>query len=229
VTLEAAEKAPTSSRRPAWRVSWASSSSRSTWPSPSSPTATTSAGDSRQGSRFGVVLVGAHEHHRPVAGRAGPAVQLQQADQLGHGRRRPRPAEDDQVLCGPAHGLVDHLAGLLAQPRRVVSGARALGVGVGVPGQDPVADGVLDEAQGPARGGPVGVGDAPRPVGPGQHLAVADDRRPDPLHQGGRRVGAGAFPLGQVDGRHGAPLVSRSPVAAAPGPSARRQGRPPAG
>jgi hypothetical protein len=52
VTLEAAEKAPTSSRRPAWRVSWASSSSRSTWPSPSSPTATTSAGDSRQGSRL---------------------------------------------------------------------------------------------------------------------------------------------------------------------------------
>jgi hypothetical protein len=100
------------------------------------------------GEQVGVVLVGAHEHHRPVAGRAGPAVQLQQADQLGHGRRRPRPAEDDQVLCGPAHGLVDHLAGLLAQPRRVVSGARALGVGVGVPGQDPVADGVLDEAQG---------------------------------------------------------------------------------
>jgi hypothetical protein len=49
-----------------------------------------------------------------------------------------------------ADGLVDHLAGLLAQPGGVAVGARALGVGVGVPGQDLVVDGVLDEAEGPA-------------------------------------------------------------------------------
>jgi hypothetical protein len=51
VTLEAAEKLPIRGR-PAWRTSWASSSARSMWPSASSPMATTSAADSRQGSRL---------------------------------------------------------------------------------------------------------------------------------------------------------------------------------
>ena len=52
MTLEAAEKLPTTRGRPAWRASWASSSARSSWPLASSPTATTSAADSRQGRRL---------------------------------------------------------------------------------------------------------------------------------------------------------------------------------
>jgi hypothetical protein len=100
------------------------------------------------GQQVGVVLERPHQHHRPRAGPGGPSppAELQQADQLGHRRRGPGPAEDDQVLAGAADRLVDDLAGLLAQPGGVAAGARALGVGVGVPGQDLATDGVLDEA-----------------------------------------------------------------------------------
>jgi hypothetical protein len=74
VTLEAAEKAPTSSGRPAWRSSSASSPARSTWPFRSSPTATTSAADSRQGSRFEWCSNGpTNTTGRAPAGLAGPA------------------------------------------------------------------------------------------------------------------------------------------------------------
>jgi hypothetical protein len=107
------------------------------------------------GQEVAVVLERPHQDQRPWAGRGRPLAELQQAGQLGHRRRGPGPGEDDQVLVGAADGLVDHLAGLLAQPGGVAAGARALGVGVGVPGQDLVADGVLDEVEGPARRGPV--------------------------------------------------------------------------
>ena len=50
VTLEAAEKLPMRSGRPAWRPSSSSSWPRSMWPSASSRITTTSAIDSRQGS-----------------------------------------------------------------------------------------------------------------------------------------------------------------------------------
>jgi hypothetical protein len=82
-----------------------------------------------------------------------------------------------------AHGVADDPPRVLAEPGRLQARARALGVGVGVAGQDLGADEVLDERQRPAGGGVVGVDDPPGPVRPVHHLAVADDRRPDPLDQ----------------------------------------------
>ena len=228
VTLEAAEKLPTRSGRSAWRRS-SSSWPRSTWPAASSPMATTSAADSRQGSRLEWCSKGPRTPPGAVRPRQGP--ELQQADQLGHRRRRARPAEDDQVLVGAADGLVDHLAGLLAQPGGVAAGARALGVGVGVPGQDLAADGVLDEPQRPARGGPVGIGHAPGAERPGQHLVAADDPAADPLHQRrrrSRRAAGGLRPSTEPRTRSvtvtaaSSPVSRWYPVAAAPGPSATR-------
>src|SRR6478672_7028071 len=59
----------------------------------------------------------------------------------------------------------------------VQPGARALGAGVGVAGEDLVADEVLDEGQATARGGVVRVRDAARAVGAVHHLVVTDDAR----------------------------------------------------
>jgi hypothetical protein len=135
------------------------------------------------GQQVGVVLERPDQHHRPGPGRDRRPPQLQQAGQLGHRPGGPRPAEHDQVLVGTADGLVDQLAGVLAQAGGVAAGPRALGVGVGVARQDLVADGVLDEVEGLARRGPVGVGDPPRLERPGQRVAVADDPAADPLDQ----------------------------------------------
>jgi hypothetical protein len=92
VTLEAAEKLPTSSGRPAWRASSASSWSRSTWPLPSSPMATTSAADSRQGRRLEWCSNGpTNTTGRVSAGPAGPRG----------GSRSSRPASLNTAAVAP--------------------------------------------------------------------------------------------------------------------------------
>jgi hypothetical protein len=146
------------------------------------------------GQLVGMVLIRADERHRPLACRdmpgelvgvvqAGGDAQLEDSDELVHRGGRPGAAEDDQVIFCAADRVMDDLPGLLTQPGRLQARARALGVGVGVAGQDLGSDEVLDERQRPARGGVVGVDDPPGPVRPVHHLAVADDRRPDPLDQ----------------------------------------------
>ena len=87
----------------------------------------------------------------------------------------PDPAKMTTVSSSPPTASRMISAGVLAQPRRLQAGARALGVRVGVAGEHLVADEVLDEGQGAARGGVVGVGDAAWAVGPVHHLVVADD------------------------------------------------------
>ena len=142
----------------------------------------------------GVVFVGSEEHHRPLGGRdrldepvaggqPGREAQLQDGDQLVHRRRRPGAAEDHQVLVGAADRVADQSPGLLAQPGGLQPGTGALGVGVGVAGQDVVADELLDEVERTARRGVVGVGDPPPAVRAVQRLALTDHTPPDPLEQ----------------------------------------------
>jgi hypothetical protein len=78
---------------------------------------------------------------------------------------------------------MDDLARVLAVAGRLHAGGRGLGVRVGVERQHLVPDEVLDEGEGTARRGVVGVGDAARTIGAHQHLIVADDRHPDGLDQ----------------------------------------------
>ena len=114
------------------------------------------------GNLVGVVLVRTDEHHRPLGLRdpleepvAGGEVrrqpQVENVDQLEDRRGGAGAAEDHHVVVGAAHGPVDDPAGVLAEAGRLQAGARGLGVGVGVQGQDLVADEVLDEGQRPAR------------------------------------------------------------------------------
>ena len=117
----------------------------------------------------------------------GRDAQLQNPDQLVHRCRRPGPAEDDQVVIGAADGIPDDPAGVLAQPRRLQPGSRALGMGVRIARQDRVADEVLDEVQCPPRRGVVRVGDAAQAERTVDQLALADDAPPDPLEQRRRR------------------------------------------
>ena len=95
----------------------------------------------------------------------------------------PDPQKITQVSSSPPTASRMICAGVLAQPRRLQAGARRLGVGVGVAGEDLVADEVLDEAQRPPRRGVVGIGDPMRAVRPVHHLIVADDGFADPAQQ----------------------------------------------
>ena len=112
----------------------------------------------------GVVLERADEHHRPLPGgiccgqvvpvvEVGGEPQVHDADQLVDRAGRARAAEDHARLVVAADGVVDDLARVLAEARRLQAGARRLGVRVGVARQDLVADEVLDEARatGPTR------------------------------------------------------------------------------
>jgi hypothetical protein len=145
------------------------------------------------GQLVGVVLEGADEHHRPRR-RVGGQVQPQDAQQLVDGAGGARAGEDHRVLVAAADGVADELAGLLAQAGRLPAGPGALGVGVGVAGQDLLADDVLDERQRTAGGGVVAVDEPARPKGAGQLVVVADHRLPDapqqPVDRGSLR-GAG--------------------------------------
>jgi hypothetical protein len=160
------------------------------------------------GQLVGVVLVGPDQDDRALVGAApggGPGLpvvragQSQDRHQLVDRGGGAGAAEEHQVVLGAADGLVDQPAGVLAQPGGLQAGGRALGVGVGVAGQHGVADEVLDEVQGAAGGGVVGVGDAARAVGAVPHLALADH--------------AGAHPLQQCRGRCGAGRTGERPVA----------------
>ena len=194
VTLEAAEKLPMRSRRPAWPAS-------SLVELAEVDVAVGVLADHHHigdrlppGQLVGVVLVRPDEHHRPLPRRdpvrqpvavvqVGRDAQVEDADELVDGGGAARPAEQDHGVVVAADGVADDPPRVLAEPGRLQAGARALGVGVGVAGQDLVADEVLDEGQGPARGGVVGVDDPPRAVRPVHHLPVTDDRCPDPLDQ----------------------------------------------
>jgi hypothetical protein len=138
----------------------------------------------------GVVLVRTNEDDRTLAGRhetacvptileVGGNSQTEDPDELVDGSGTAGPGEDDDRLVVSSDRVADGAARVLAQPRRLQTGAGALGVRVGVPGEDLVADEVLDEAQPAAGCRVVGVGDASRAVGPVHHLVVADDARAD--------------------------------------------------
>ena len=122
----------------------------------------------------------------------GREPKVHDADQLVDCAGRPGPAEDHAGFLVATDGIANDPASILTQSGRLQSGARRLGVGVGVTGKDLVADEVLDEAQRPPRGGVVGVGDAMWPVWAVHHLIVADDGFADALQQRG---------LGRVDHR----------------------------
>ena len=145
----------------------------------------------------GVMLVGADEDDGTLVGldeTAGvPTVlevrrdaKAENADDLVDGARAPGPCKHDDGLVVTAHGIADLLPSILAQPRRLQSGARALGVRVGIAREHLVADEVLDEGQGAPRGGVVGVGHAAGAVGALHHLVVADHAVADEGQQGVR-------------------------------------------
>jgi len=142
----------------------------------------------------GMVLVRADEHYRPLLGRdlvqqpvlPGRAVgqpQFQDADEFVDRGGGAGATEDDHVLVGAADGVVDDTPRVFAQQAGGQAGAGGFRVGVGVPGQHMVPDGVLDEVQRPTGSGVVGVGDPARPVRAVEDLAFADDPCPDPLDQ----------------------------------------------
>ena len=152
-----------------------------------------------------VVLVGTHEHHgtrfdRDVVGEAVALVQVvgdpevEDADQLVDGGRGARAGEHDRVLVGlPSHRLEHDGPRLLAEARGLEARPGTLGVGVGVQGQDRVADPVLDEGEGPSGGGVVRVGDAPRAPGADDRLVAPDHRGPDVLDESVTRRGREAL------------------------------------
>jgi len=126
------------------------------------------------GQLIGVMLIGADEHHRPFRFRdarrqlvpliqPGRDAQLQEADQLADRRSRPRSAEDDQIILGPADSVLDHPPRVLPQPARRQASPRTLGVRVRVPRKHRVADEILDEVQRPPGRRVVGIG---QPTGP---------------------------------------------------------------
>ena len=82
------------------------------------------------------------------------------------------------------HGISDDAARILAQSRGLQARAARLGVGVGVGGQNGIADEVLDERQRTSTRGVVGVGDAPRAEGPVHDAVLADDASADALEDG---------------------------------------------
>jgi hypothetical protein len=146
------------------------------------------------GQLVGVVLVRADEHHRPRLGRdvaaqvmgvlkpAGDA-QAEDADELVDRPGAARSGEDDDGVLVAADGVADDRARVLAQPGGLQASAGRLGVGVGVSGEDLVADEVLDEREGTAGGGVVGIGDPARAVGAGKDLVVTDDALADGAQQ----------------------------------------------
>ncbi len=153
------------------------------------------------GQLVGVVLERPDEHHRPaITGdvRAqGEAVvevgrdsEIEYADEPVDRPGRARAAEQHDVLDAAANTLAYESPCVLAEPGGLQAGARGLGVGVGVAGEDLVPDEVLDERQRPAGGGVIGVGHPARAVRAGHDLVVADHRGPDPVEQrAGGQVG----------------------------------------
>ena len=91
------------------------------------------------------------------------------------------PLPQNRTACslGGPDATGDDLPGLLPEPGGLQAGARRLGVGVGVEGEDGRADVVLDEAEGPTRGGVVGVDHRSGAEGAVDHLVVADHRAAD--------------------------------------------------
>lgn len=170
-----------------------------------------------------VVLEGTDEHDGAFVGRHArrpPVTHVELArdaepEDLDHPidrRGRPRTTEEDRVFLGRgADRVPDDGTGVLPEAGGLPPGPGRLRVGVGVPREHEVADGVLDEAQRTTRGGVVGVDHAPRPVGTVDDLVLADDR---PAHElEGLELG-GAGPLEPTDPCH-RPLHAR--------PSARRR------
>ena len=160
VTFDAAENDPIFSDRSAYVVSSASSRPRSMCPSASSGMVTTSAIDSRHGSSLewcsnGPTKTTGRSRARNVLRQLEPVVevggepQVHDADQLVDRTGGTGSAEDDAGLVVASDRVADDLAGILTQPRGLQAGAGRLGVGVGVAGEDLVADEVLDEAQRP--------------------------------------------------------------------------------
>ena len=109
----------------------------------------------------GVVLERSDEDDRTVTARdvlrqiepfveIGGEPQVHDPDQLVDGTGRTGSAEDDAGLIVASDGVADDLSGVFAQPRGLQAGAGRLGVGVGVAGEDLLADEVLDEAQRPS-------------------------------------------------------------------------------
>ena len=139
-------------------------------------------------------------------------AQVEDADDLVHGRRGSRAAEDDRVRLArrPQRGA-DEVAGILPEPRRLAARARGLRVRVGVERHDLLADVVLDEGQVAPRGGVVGVRHAAHAEGPGDRHVIADDARPD---DGDELLGGGGGRLVW----HGSPHRSGRPTRRHPRP-----------
>ena len=165
------------------------------WPSASCGITTTSAIDSRQGNSLEWCSNGPMNTHRSL-GPAGIAslswiavvelgrdAQAEDADELVDRAGATRAGEDHHGVVVAADRVADDSAGVLAQPGGLQTGAAGLGVRVGVARQHLVADEVLEEAEGPAGRGVVGVGDPAGTVRTGHHLVVTDHRLADAAQQ----------------------------------------------
>ena len=146
------------------------------------------------GEFVGMMLERSDEHDRSLACRnvlrqvepvveVGGQAQVHDADQLVDGARGAGSAEDHAGFLVAADRILDDPASVLAQPCRLQTGARRLSMGIGVSGQDLLADEILDEAQRPPRRRVVGVGDAMRTIRSVHHLIVSDDRLANPAKQ----------------------------------------------
>src|ERR1700730_11021029 len=142
-----------------------------------------------------MVLVRSDEDHwalswRDLAREPIAIIQVSRDPKIEHldhpvdGAGRPRPTENHRVLLlVGTHRRADDLTGLLAEVAGLQAGAGRLGVSVGVKRQHHVADEVLDEAQGPSRGGVIRVRDPAGSVRPRDGFVLADYRRADDINK----------------------------------------------
>ena len=137
-----------------------------------------------------MVFVRADEDNRSLIGRDVPAEaesvvevgrnpKSENADQPVDRSRGSRAAEDDGVFVGGPDASGDQCPRVLSEAGSLKPRARGFGVGVGITGQHPLAQVVLDERQRPTGRGVVGIDDGSRSKGPVDHFGRADDRRPN--------------------------------------------------
>ena len=154
------------------------------------------------GQLIGVVLKGAEDDHG--AGRPrGPVAEAQAINQPVDRARGAGAAKDHRMLGTRAHRRANLVPRVFSKPMGLATGESAFRVGVGVEGQHPGLEEVLNGLKGAPRGRIVCVDQGPGPKGRGHGGAIAEDA----LAQPGKKI-VSVFPV------HGAgpPVYGESSV-----------------
>ena len=132
-----------------------------------------------------MVFEGAHEHDRAflsgdLFGQLILEIELSRdaeteyRHKMGNGPGGSGAIEDHCIVVTRVTTVLDDLAGLFSEARRLQSGPRRFGVGVGVERKHSLADVILNEGQCTARSCVVGVDNASRTKRTLDHLVLAD-------------------------------------------------------